>query len=270
MIPLNQVHDDLRTFGSASRPLRPSKIGKLLSCAMQIVLDMYDETPGGKAAQTGNLVHTAAEWYHKTTGVEEARVAAGLEALEKARDKFPAGDDTAARTIFAAYAADKENRDAEVVWAEAKVTLTMQADRGDPTGEPIVISGTLDQVRRDKNGVLRVWDIKTGTTYSGADNLLMATAQQAVYVLAARETLSKEIQVGGLIHTAGYAKVKGKVHLPLEMTVEDCDAVLSLVPAIVSQIRQGRPGYRPSVEACQWCSHKPWPKCRRSYGGLYG
>jgi hypothetical protein len=265
------VHNDLTSFGSDSRPLRPSRVAKLLGCAMQIVLDLHGESAGGKAAQTGNLVHDAAEWYHKTTGQEEARVAAGLAALEKAREQFPKGDAEEAVKIFRRYAADPKNRDAEVVWCEQQVTLKIAAAAHDPTGAEIVITGTLDQVRRDpSDGALTVWDIKTGSAKTGPENVTDYSIQQAVYTLAARATLDEKIQPGGLIFTPHYGRKGGQAHLPLGMTVADCEALLTLVPAIVAQVRSGVPPFRPSAEGCKWCEYGPWPTCRKSFNGLYG
>lgn len=270
------VHPELAAFGSAARPLRPSRVSKLLGCAMGIVLVMHDESEGGAAAQTGNLVHDAAEHYHKTKGTLAQRTEAGLAALEAARAEFPAGDPEKAREIFRAYAQDRENIEAEVLWVEQQVTLTLAADPGDPTGEPIVITGTLDQVRRDKaDGVLRVWDIKTGDYKSGDENVLDYLTQQAVYTLAARATLDPTIDIGGLIYTPAYFKARSKVHLPNTMTVEQAEDLLLTVPAVVSMIRRGLPIFRPEVDHCKFCDvkrnlGKPFPKCRTHYRGIYG
>ena len=268
--PLRLIHPELSTFGSAVRPLRPSKIGKLLGCAMSVVLTMHDEREGGAKAQTGNLVHSAAMWYHKTEGTEAARIEAGLAALEEARGKFPEGDEAKARSIFASYAADKANRDAKVLWCEEPVRLTLKADPTDPTQEEIVIQGTLDQVREDKDGDLYVHDIKTGDYNDEQASILEYLAQQATYILAARETLSKKVVGGGLIYTPGYAKVRGRVHLPLPLTVGQCEDILRLVPAIVAAVRRGEAVFRPGKEACQWCEKKPWPKCHNLFKGMYG
>lgn len=235
---------------------------------MSVVLAM-GEYEGKPSAQTGNLVHSAAKWYHKTTGTEAARIAAGKEALEAARAEFPQGDAEKASKIFSSYVADRENKEAEVVWCEEPVRLTLKADPTDPTQEEIVIAGTLDQVRR-KNGVLRVWDIKTGERYTAEYNVLKYLIQQSAYTLAARQTLDPEIQPGGLIFTPGYGKVRGKVHLPNPLTVEQCGDLLLTVPLIVSNIRRGERLFHPSPSACEWCKVGPWPKCHQMYKGFYG
>lgn len=266
---LKVIHADLSSFGGPSRPLRPSRVAKLVSCGMQVVLDQHSEEAGGKAAQTGNLVHDAAEWYHKTTGAQEARVAAGLAALEAARVQFPDGDNEKARKIFGQYTQDKKNQDAEVVWCEQQVTLTLAPAPGDPTGEPIIIRGTLDQIRL-LNDLYTVWDIKTGEYYTAPDSVTEYAIQQAVYTLAARETLDARITPGGLIYTPSYSK-RGNpsAHIPLGLTVDQCWAIVSVVPAIVAEIRRGRPPTRPSVDGCKFCPFKTFPNCLKTFKGIY-
>lgn len=277
------THPDLASFGSESRPLRPSRVSKFLRCAMSVVLVMHEEDGGAKpAAETGNLVHDAAEHYHKTKGTEEERVAAGLRALEAARVQFPAGDAEKARQIFRAYVADETNRSAEVVWCEEQVRLTLEAAPQDPTGRPIVIVGTLDQVRRDRvTGVLSVWDIKTGGYLTGEDSVLDYLIQQAVYTLAARQTLDPAIEPGGLIYTPGYERPRRgatdwkAVHLPNPLTAAQCADLLLTLPDKVARIRAGDPIFEPSAAACKFCDVKrnlasPWPKCRTRFRGVYG
>ena len=242
---------------------------------MSVVLVMHEESEGNQAAQTGNLVHTAADAYHKTKGGSEAdRVAAGLAALDAAREKFPAGDATKARTIFRSYVEDEENSRAVVVWSEAPVRLVLDAAPDDPTGRPIVIAGTLDQVRRHADGVLRIWDIKTGGYLTGEESVLEYLRQQAVYTLAARATLDGSIQPGGLIYTPAYSQVRSRVHLPNPLTVENCQDLLLTLPSLVAMIRKGMPVFSPSPSACKFCDVKklgnPWPKCRQRYRGVYG
>jgi hypothetical protein len=271
MIPLNVVAPELVVFGSEARPLRPSRVAKFLACPMSVVLIQHEESEGNGAAQTGSLVHAGADTFHKTK--EGDRAAAGLEALEAARVKFPGGDAEKARSVFRAYAADKENREAEVLWSEAPVRLVMPAAPGDPTGEPIVIAGTLDQVRL-KDDRLTVWDIKTGSFLTGEESVLEYLTQQAVYTLAARATLDRRIEPGGLIYTPAYEKARSRVHLPNPLTVDQCEDLLLTLPFLVSMIRRGQPVFRPSPSACRFCDAKklgyPWPKCRQRARGVFG
>ncbi len=235
---------------------------------------IHEESEGGPAAQTGNLVHDAAEWFHKhASKTQEERVAAGLAALEAARAEFPDGDPAKARQIFGAYAADPINQRAEVKWIEEQVTLRLKACPTDPTGKDIVIVGTLDQVRR-VDGEWSVWDIKTGDYKNGPDNVLDYLTQQAIYTLAARATLDPTIGIGGLIYTPAYFKARSQVFLPNSLTIQDAEDLLLTLPFTVSMIRRGLPVFRPNVDNCKWCELKKrgrgWPKCKQQFHGVFG
>jgi len=262
--PDRELPDKVRAFGSARFPLRPSACGKLVGCPMSVFLKYEDESDGGVAAQTGNLVHSAAAAFHNHKDLE-----AGLAALEAARLEFPRGDPEKADKIYRAYAADPKNNEAEVVWCERKVRLDLAPAPGDPTGEPVVIEGTLDQVRRE-SGVLRVWDIKTGDRLGPEENLDDYLIQQAVYVLAARQTLDPTIEPGGLIYTPGYSKPRGRRFIPYTLTIEQLRLFVTPVVHAVSLIRQGIPAFRPSAENCRWCDYRPFTQCSRVYKGIYG
>ena len=112
---MDNVPAELRDFASAKRPLRPSKCCSFGGCPMAIVLSMHDEGgAGGRAADTGSLVHAAVKAFHSTSGA--GRVAAGQAALRAAREQFPAGDEEKGLRVFGSYAEDKANAEAEVVW----------------------------------------------------------------------------------------------------------------------------------------------------------
>ena len=260
-MPMPMLSVDLSNFASEARPLRPSKIEKFLACPMSVVLSAWDEDSGGKAAQTGNLIHDAAEAYHNA---KADRVAAGLTALAAARQAFPLGDAEKAERIFRLYAADPKNSEAVVLHNERQVILHLPCAKDDPTGKPVVIKGTLDQVRLEmvKGAMLkRVWDIKTGDRLTGEENLLEYAVQQAVYVLAARESLDPEIMPGGLIYTPGYERNRGSRHIPFRHGVAACWMIVQPLIHWAAAVRRGEAIFRPSPTNCEWCEHGPWPKC---------
>lgn len=266
----SKTDERFRQFGSVAMPLRPSSLHRLVACPMSAFLTWSppgENSLGGKSAQTGNLVHAAVKIYHQTAG----DVRAGAEALAAARAEFPDGDVKEAEKIFAAYVADPKNQAAQVVWAEQPVRVEIEAAPGDPTGEPIIVEGTLDQVRRDADGFpgLSVWDVKTGDYLSSTEIVDEHRVQQACYVLAARETLDPSIVPGGIIYTPAYAKARGRVFLPLKMTVETCRMLLLNVAHSVSLIRRGVPLYRPSADACRWCPVRPYEQCSSQFHGAY-
>lgn len=232
--------------------------------------DMVNEE-GGPAAQTGNLVHAAAAAFHRAAasmGVE-ARTEEGRAALEAARQKFPDGNTGKAHETFTAYAADPENINADCPWVEQPIELWISAAPNDPTGEPIVIVGTLDQVRRTPDGRLKLWDIKTGCRRTGKESLEAYAVQQACYLLAARQALADNVEPGGLIYTPGYEKKYAKRFFPYAMTVEECRILVSTVAYSVALIRSGIPIFRPGVDTCHFCKLVSFEKCLPEFRTTY-
>lgn len=268
-LPVVSQHPDLRDYATDKRPIRASAVEKFLACPMSIVLSLCDDSEGGEAAQTGNLVHSGAAAFHKLKGELTDRIAASQAALEAAREQFPEGDAKKASVILANYTADSANQKAEVEWCEETVRLCLEPHSSDPTGQPVVILGHLDQVRR-LDGKRSVWDIKTGYRLGAEATVLEYMVQQATYVLAARSSLAEDIEPGGIIYTPGYEKARSRVFLPLPLTVESCKMLLAPLPLFVSLIRQGRPVFRPSPESCQWCEHKVFPRCVKKFAGFFG
>lgn len=214
-------------------------------------LRLDDEDNAGPAAETGSLVHAAADEYHKNNASTEA----GLAALAAAVPKFPRGDITRATKIFNAYAEDPKNRDAKVVQCEQKILLTLPPSPLDPTGKPVVIRGTLDQVREDDDGTKRVWDIKTGQTYYGTKALNHYAAQQAVYTLAA-----PGCEPGGLICTDGYFRPGKKVFWKYRNSLKDFKQLAELVVTHVAFARMKWVPRAPG-DHCDRCPHKDFETC---------
>jgi hypothetical protein len=271
--PAREPHEHFRLFGSRKYPLRPSKLIQFVRCPMSAFLSMTDdEGVGGQAADTGNLVHAAAAVYHrlKADGVSDAkRLEAGLAELDAAREKFPAGDAAKAAAIFRSYAADPENSQAETPWVEEKVRIELAPAPHDPTGEPVVIVGTLDQVRRHPNRRMKVHDIKTGSGKDATETVAEYLVQQAAYTLAARECLDGSIESGSIIYTPGYEKPRGRRHLPLNLSVEQCRLLLVPVVYAIAEIRRGVPAFRPGADSCKYCPVRPYTNCLSMFQGVY-
>lgn len=229
--------------------------------------ERLDDDEGGSAAQTGSLVHEAAAAFHRAASAMgvNARTEEGLAAIEAARQKFPDGNAEKARTIFAAYAADPQNAQAEVIWVEQQVRLELPPAPIDPTGLPVVVAGTLDQIRRDRDGTLRLWDIKTGSAHDGFASLLHYEVQQATYLLAGRATLAPDLQPGGLIYTPGYEKKHARRFFDYEHSVEDAELLVAAVTWTVALIRSGQAIFRPGIDTCRWCRFKSPKECLPYY-----
>lgn|GEM_PF-6891462 len=248
---------NLERFGSAANPLRPSSLDALVSCRLRSVLLMLGECSdtSGAAADTGSLTHLGVAAYH----LEES-VQAGLDAMSSGLSRFPKADPDDARLFYTAYTTDPRNahKAAGVIAIEQKVRCVLPAHELDPTGEDIVIEGTLDQIRRDPFGVKRVWDLKTGKK-DAYGYMAEYAMQQAAYVLGAVQSIDESIQPGGLIVAYGWRRKgvdpktsPGGVFWNYTHSADDCLLILDDVRLAVALIRRGdvAPGPGP---LCSYC-----------------
>lgn len=258
MTPLPLVPPDFFAFATADRPLRPSKLGKLLSCPMSYLLSA-DAGDGNSYAQTGSMLHAGVAAYHKA---QEDREAAGLAAMAASRSTFSAADPADATRMYDKYIQDNENASAEVVWCEERVRLILPPDDSDPTGQAVHIAGTLDQVRRYPDGSMKVWDLKS-SKLPAEEQLLDYVIQQSAYVLAARATLDPGINFGGLICSRNYFIARAKVHnaFSLSVGVDSATLLIDAIRVVVANIRRGKTVFNPSVAICKYCDLKPYPNC---------
>jgi hypothetical protein len=256
-------------------PLRASALPKINECPASVFLQMAFwaeddlEEGGGEAAQTGNLVHEAAAVYHRMPGDPlPQRTEAGLDALHQARPRFPNGKVSRAVKIFEAYAADPTNAEAEVVKVEQKIRCVLPPAPFDLTRQPVVIRGTLDQVRII-DGVPRVFDIKTGLYYYGKVALDHYMTQQAAYTLGAQQTWGlqwgKVIEPGALLCTDGYFRKSGQLTWWHPWHYDKIPLILQSVVTQVAAARMKSLGFQPSADACRWCEHKNFQTCSAFY-----
>lgn len=262
-------------------PLRASALPKINECSASVFLSMQfwkldtdDDGLGGEAAQTGNLMHEGAAAFHRLDkGTPEERLEAGLAALRASREKFPGGDAKRAEKIFQAYAADEENQEAKVLKVEEKVNCVLPPAPFDLTGKPVVIRGTLDQVRLVNGNIPQVFDIKTGKKYYGMVALDHYMTQQAAYTVAAQQTWGQEflaagygqVEPGALICTDGYFRPNGRVSWFHQWSYDDIPLILQNVVNQVAAARMKRLGFAPSTDACRWCEHKKFSNCKAFY-----
>lgn len=233
-------------FGTETHPLRPSSLGKLMQCPMQLFLQ-GDGEDGNDGANVGTCVHKAAEMLHRTLSSEGA-----LAALKAALGTFPnmpAAYRTKAETLAAAYVADPQNQ-VRLEHVELPVRLDLEGG--------VVIRGTLDQIRDGK-----VWDLKTTTWCSAEAGKAEYQYQQAAYVLAARQTLGLDIQPGGMIWAAAYMEKRGRPFVPMGLTLDECRQLMEGVRRTVLDVRAGRIEARPSEGHCKWCKQPRFPLCLR-------
>ncbi len=242
---------DLTLFGTAEYPLRCSALPMLVRCpwrAAMLALSMIDD-PSGKAADTGSAAHKAVKLWHDN-GQDYS---AALKGMGEAIAEYPLADLHEAELHFRPYTKDPRNVKADIVSTETKVKFQISPAWNDPTGEPIWVKGTLDQIRRE-NGRKYVWDLKTGNP-EGWDMLNDHALQLAGYTLAA----GLDVHPGGIIRSRGWRKrgVKAEdapdgVFWPALFTRADCDRMLDAVRFVVAAIRAGKPYANPG-DHCGYC-----------------
>lgn len=247
---------DLHDYGTERSPLRASSLPNLVHCpakAFLMYLGELDDSSSA-AAETGSLVHALVKAWHEgnfdTTGVAR-------EVATFARE-FPLADSKVALAHFAGYANDATNR-VKLVLSESKVSVRLKAADDDPTGEPILVNGTLDQVREGPRG-LGVWDIKTGRP-GGLQMLDAYALQLAAYSLAATELLGQPVRPGGIIRTLGYTtREPGPTHFECPWDLRTADMLLDAVRKLVASIRRGDVTFAPG-SPCLICPARGLQNC---------
>jgi hypothetical protein len=237
---------NLETFGGESSPLRASKLPSLILCTLRAALMESDSS--GTAADTGSMVHAAIAAFHQGKGV------ASITEFAAMLGQFPLGDVIEADRIFERYAEDPRHAAAEIVCIETPIRIEIEPKF--MPGPPIVIQGTLDQIRRD-SGCLWVWDVKTGNR----DAMYMQHAhavQLAAYTLGARQLFPGDtVYPGGYLRTRGYFTRGAELPSPQGVFVpagfDDPDAILDSVRLSVCLIRAGHVTATPGVH-CENCS----------------
>jgi RecB family exonuclease len=240
---------DLTTVATPARPLRASSIPKFMRCPLNVILSYEADDQPGVAADTGSAVHYAAAVFHKNA--KSLRDA--LKAMRGQASLYPFADLDVAEEHFRGYAEDPRQAAGEVVLCEHKVQVVLDPADEDPTRQPVVINGTLDQIRR-KDGVLRLWDIKTGAA-DGPTMLTDYAYQLAAYQVGATALLGEPVLSAGVIRTKGYLKKRGNpdpIFWEAAWTLEGARRMLRHVVREVANVRAGRVRLTPGPQ-CHWC-----------------
>lgn len=241
---------DLTRFGTEDHPLHCSGLHALVRCPWRSVL-MYlfaDDDEGGVAGDTGSALHKAAATLH--TGNDPAT---SLEVMQGTLHKYPKADLQDAAGMFLTYSLDDRNRAATYLLIEQQVRFQIAPSPDDPTGAPIQVVGTLDQVRLT-DGVRKLWDIKT----SKKDPLFLLRKHQmqlAAYCIGASIHLGQVVQPGGIICPRRYklnSPSTSPVFYHCTWTFEDIERILLPVRRRVAEIRGGVLYSIPN-EDCDWC-----------------
>ena len=243
-------------------PERASKLNTVARCPGFNALQSAGADRVTAAANTGSAHHRLVELHHLGKHPLDA-----LEIVRSEGDQWPLADYDEAEKWAVKYRADPRNRTTgttqecitspgPVIATELTVRCAIPCDPSDPTGEPIVLSGHVDQIRRGPDGLF-AWDVKTGKG-GGASLLYNAAWQLAAYAVAASQTLGDEVWCGGVIRTRGY--VTRKTYAPGEEPVffhagwslEQCYEILTSAAYVVAQLRRGEILTTPG-DHCNWC-----------------
>lgn len=251
---------DLARFATEDCPLHPSGLRALLICPWKVVMRYLavreEEEEHGVAGDTGSAVHVAAAEMHRGKGPAEC-----LQAMGARQREYPQADLQDAAGLFLAYSRDPRNSRAVVVAVEEPVKFSIQAAPEDPTGSPIEVIGTLDQVREDHLGRLELWDLKT----SKKDPMALLrnhTFQIAAYCVGATIKLGRPVRPGGVILPRKYKDMNGNgpVFWKFPWKFEDLEQILSAVRHRVAQIRSGVFWHVPTDD-CEWCQARSPDLC---------
>lgn len=237
---------DLKLFGTNEYPIHPSAMLQMTVCSWRYAMEFLaagsgDE--GGVAGDTGSAVHAAAAAYHRG-----ADLAGSLAAMGARNREYPQANLTDAAALFLCYARDPRNADARVVLVEEPVKFSISPAKEDRTQAPIEVIGTVDQVRREDDGFLYAWDIKS-TKKDPFTMLQQYKLQLSAYCIGAAAKLNETVRPGGCIFVRQYPR---NAFWKAAWRWEDIPAILEGVRHAVAHIRNGELWATPN-ENCQWC-----------------
>jgi len=233
-------------------------------------LDGIDDDSPGQATHTGSLTHACIEEFHAETmrtNVEKG-IDAAMNAIRVHGPEFPLHDPDDVRINVKHYIADPRNQRAEIVLLEKKLAMEMAPHPTDPTGLPIILQGTQDQIRR-MHSLNCLYDVKTGKP-DARDMQYDHIYQLCTYWLLA-ETHGFPISKAFIIRTQGY-RTRGAslpepqgVFLEVPLTHRRVHAYMQRVRYAVAQIRQGIIDWGPG-KYCNYCPFNGLAACTNEVG----
>jgi hypothetical protein len=249
---------DIATFASEERPLHPSGLRTVLSCSWRSAMEhIYTHGDGesGAAADTGSAMHAAAAHMHRGFSVSEC-----ISHMHSCSNDYPRADLNDAVAMFLSYAADTRNQ-VEVRYVEQPIAFNIAPAPHDPTGLPIHIIGTMDQVRVI-GGKLYLWDIKTSKR-DPMDVIYETMFQAAAYCIGGTILAGTNVLPGGIITPRKYGK-KGydtaPTHHPFHWSFADIESILEPVRNTVAMVRSGKLYHMPTAD-CKWCHQRTPELC---------
>lgn len=213
---------------------------------------MYLDDPtgeGGVAGDTGSAVHAAAHAMHDGKEVAEC-----LGVMKAKLAQYPKAELLDAADLFLKYSSDQRNKEAKVVLNERQIDFALAPSKEDPTGEPIIFNGRVDQVR-DVDGRLKVYDIKS-TKKDPAQMQAEYMFQMAAYCVGSSILLGQRVDPGACIYVRKYGNKdhsRASVFWHYSWTFDDCVQIMEVVRHRVADIRKGILYHNPNDNYCRWC-----------------
>lgn len=244
-------------------------------------LDAVDDDSPSTATHTGSLIHAGVEAFHQTL-LDTKSVQHGIEAaLVATRDhaaEFPLHDPDDVRIVINHYVKDPRNQNAEfATWQdkpviELKLRAALAPHPTDPTGLPIVIQGTPDQVRT-RYGINILTDLKTGKP-DEREMIYDHIYQLGAYWLLL-EANGIPIHKAEIIRTQAYRARGANLPSPqgafveVPLTPKRVHIYMDRVRYVVAQIRQGIVEFGPT-KYCNYCPFNGLANCTSDAADLFG
>lgn len=254
--PMPESGYTLSDIATERMPLRASSL-YYLNCTLRFYLMLQQEREVGEAANTGTLIHEGIDTWVKGSSLAAASEAMLARQAKFRRDGETQGDLEAAQRWLTQYTEDPRNaplghwpvdrRYGRVMHSEARCFLRLPCAEFDPTGEDVIIAGTLDQIRESPaDGSLWLWDVKSSKIRTGASThtlMLDHLYQTICYAAAAEQMLGKPVGLGGIISLRGYGARREEakdvfISAPVELTTHK-QLVLDRIVEQIALMRSG-------------------------------
>lgn len=253
-----------KIFASAEHPIRVSQLGNMLNCNFWVkaMFDTWISDTAGAPAQTGTVLHVGVEEWHRNGKDAQIAVAKMREALH--RNPLADLDDSVKQ--FNLYIRDPRNQTANVVLNEFRIKDFIDCHPTDKTGKPIGITGQVDQVRRNKDNMLYLYDVKSSGRQAGVLAVEYAVSQ-LVYMYLVEQHLQEYVYGSIIIRTKGYL-VRGVrpedspagIFIQMPLTRGHYSIILDQIRLAVARIRNGEISVNPG-EHCNWCGFQSPANC---------
>ena len=269
---------DLADFANADNPLRCSGIGELLPCTWRAAIEYLaiDERGDNYAAQVGSATHSAIAEWHRSSGDEKRAISVMMKDIKEKYTLIEKGAGAEeALEMFLRYSRDPRNIGIDTPIIEEKSSFSIPAHKKDPTGQPIVIQGTLDQLRYDsRKKAYYVYDIKT-IKLGGGDLICNHSLQIHLYTFTALATMARKgikdapIFPGSIVRTRSYLTRKNEkevspsdVFWPIPSSFKAGYYILASIQEYVRRVRSGELDASPN-EGCKYCPSGGFDFCTK-------